>query len=195
MALRFYYILFLCTIIVASCDHRGSDQEIAKRERAVELREQRVTLIEDDYRTLLKMRDSLNISALAKTDTGAEDSYSEWPESVLGDWNSRMVCRTSRCANYVIGDQRNERWRFYTDSIGAYVQVVNNDEYIRVFEGKYEGQKITLRILNDHDASMRVGRRVELDDISPNIMKGTLVLTGQDNCEAVFSVELTPRAK
>lgn len=195
MILRFYSLLILHMVMFVACDPNRGGQDIAQRERAVELREQRVALLENEYRALLKMRDSLNNSVLAKSDTATADRYNKWPEPIEGDWNSRMVCRASRCANYVIGDQRNERWRFYADSTGMHVQVVNNDKYVRVFEGKYEGEKITLRILNDSDLSTKITRHVQIDDITPNVMKGTLVLTGKNNCEAVFSVELTPSAK
>src|SRR5690606_21843699 len=195
MILRFYVLLFLHMVMLVSCDSNRGDQDIAQRERAVELREQRVALLENEYRALLKMRDSLNSRVLAKSDSTTTDRYNKWPERVEGDWNSRMVCRASRCANHVIGDQRDERWRFYAESTGMHVQVANHDRYVRVFEGNYEGEKIILRILNDSDLNTRIIRYVQIDDITPNVMKGTLVLTGKNNCEAVFSVELTPSPK
>lgn len=193
MILRLYCAFLLPALFLSGCHQDTKEQEIAAREKAVERREERMALREDDYRALVEMRDSLQARRSGEADTTLTSS--DWPDSVRGDWSSRMVCQSSRCANYVIGDQRNELWRFYSDSAGSYVQVVNNDEYIRVFEGRYHEQKITLNIRRDSILGNKTAMRVELDDLDPNMIKGSLVITGRDNCKAVFSVELTPRER
>lgn len=195
MILRLYYTLLVSVLLFPSCDQGKRERQIAEREKAVERREQRIALLEDDYRALLKMKDSLETSVLERTDSTSTFNDIDWPDRVQGDWNSRMVCRSSRCANYVIGDQRNELWRFYADATGSYVQVVNNNAPTRVFSGEYAGKKIILEGLRDSTVKSNITMRVELDDIGATVMRGVQVVTGQDNCEAVFSVELTPREK
>lgn len=191
-----FYTIFLVMILLISCGQEGRNQALAERERTLEQREERIALIEEEYRMLLKMRDSLRASELTQMDGDSISTYEPWPDSIVGEWNSRMVCRASRCANYVVGDQRHEVWRFYADSVGSYVQVVNNDEHIRIFKGQHSDNEITLNILADTNVSRSsVIRRAKLDDIKAGVMRGTLVLTGKNNCETVFSVELTPRAK
>ena len=193
MILRLYCTFLLPALFLSGCNQNTKEQEIVAREKAVERREERMVLLEDDYRALVEMRDSLKARSSVEADTAL--TFNDWPDSVQGDWSSRMVCRSSRCANYVIGDQRNELWRFYSDSTGSYVQVVNNNEYTRVFSGRYHGQKITLNVLRDSTINNKSAMQVELDDLGSDIMKGSLVITGQNNCKAVFSVELTPRER
>jgi len=191
-----FYLTYLVIVLLVSCGQDSGKQALADREKALEKREQDLASIEEEYRTLLKMRDSLRARESTPLEGDTSSTHEPWPDSVLGEWNSRMVCRASRCANYVVGDQRHEVWRFYSDSVGSYVQVVNNDEHIRIFEGQQNGNEITLNILPDTNMTKSsVARRVQLDDVTSGIMKGTLVLTGKNNCETVFSVELTPRAK
>ncbi|RZF62162.1 hypothetical protein [Sphingobacterium corticibacterium] len=191
-----FYLIYLAIILLVSCGQDGRKQALADREKALEKREQDIASIEQDYQTLLKMRDSLRATESTASEGDTTSIHEPWPDSVLGEWNSRMVCRASRCANYVVGDQRHEVWRFYSDSVGSYVQVVNNDEHIRIFEGQQNGNEIILNILPDTNMTKSsVARRVQLDDITSGVMRGTLVLTGKNNCETVFSVELTPRAK
>src|SRR5690606_2926560 len=191
-----FYLIYLVIVLLVSCGQVSGKQTLADREKALEKREQNMALMEKEYRTLLKMRDSLRASESAALERDTTSTHEPWPDSVLGEWNSRMVCRASRCANYVVGDQRHEVWRFYSDSIGSYVQVVNNDEHIRIFKGQQKGNEITLNILTyTNMTKSMLTRRIQLDNISPRVMKGTLVLTGKNNCETVFSVELTPKAE
>ncbi|TYR36232.1 hypothetical protein FXV77_09975 [Sphingobacterium phlebotomi] len=195
MTVRFY-LTYLVIILLVSCGQDSGKQALADREKALEKREQNMASIEEEYHTLLKMRDSLRASESIPLEGDTASSHEPWPDNVLGEWNNRMVCRASRCANYVVGDQRHEVWRFYSDSIGSYVQVVNNDEHTRIFKGQQNGNEITLHVLADTNMTKNsVTRRAQLDDITPSVMRGTLVLTGKNNCETVFSVELTPRAK
>lgn len=102
-----------------------------------------------------------------------------------------MLCRESNCSNYVIGDQRNESWQFISDSTGIYTNVLNAKKLVRVFKAKYIDDKIILEFNSDSISKNRTKMNVVLDDIKNNVIKGTQTITGQDNCIARFSVELT----
>lgn len=191
MILRIYYILMLAVMLFVACDNGGRERALTEREKILEQREQRVTTIEDEYRSLQKMRDSL----LASADELADSTHVNklWPDSLQGEWNSRMICKSSGCSNYVIGDQRNEIWHFRSDSVRTYVEVTNNNRRLRVFEGKYDNQKIILTPSKDSTSTGTLQMRVELDNVMRRLIQGTQVITGKDNCQAVFSVELTRR--
>lgn len=194
MIVRVYCILLtLLIFLLGSCVQGDKQREIEERERAVELREQEMAALESDYNALLQFRDSLEADGTSVHTVATEGG---WPEILQGDWNSRMVCRVPGCANYVIGDQRNELWRFQVDTTGtAYVQVINNDQEVRRFKGSYDGQHVTLSLVTDSTAEVRFHRRALLDNIGTRLVKGTQYLVDQNNCETVFSVELTPREK
>lgn len=184
-------ILIILTLLLFSCTNK-KEQELTERENALLKREQQFAEKETEYESLLKMRDSLSASIETK-DTISE--IKNWPESLPADWNSKMVCRESNCSNYVIGDQRSESWKFVSDSTGIYANVVNNNKLVRVFKAQYNPEKITLEFVKDSSAKSMTKINVVLNDIKKNIIKGTQTITGQDNCKAVFSVELTPAPK
>ena len=95
----------------------------------------------------------------------------------------------------MIGDQRSEVWQFVSDSTGNYANVFNNNKIIRVYTGQYDTEKITLDFAEDNTSKNKVKINIVLDDVKENVIKGTQTITGQDNCTAKFSVELTPSSK
>lgn len=193
MMIRLYFVFSaLAVSLMASCVQNDRQREIEERERAVALREQQMAVKERDYQELQRMRDSLEANPNVGLDTLLNKS---WPEKLTGDWNSKMICRSSGCSNYVIGDQRNELWRFQTDSTGIYVKVINDEQEVRRFKGSYDGQHVTLTLVKDSTAAIRYNRRAILDHIGSRTVKGNQYLTDANNCETVFSIELTPREK
>lgn len=176
---------------MSSCGNK-KEQELILRENALLEREKQFQDKEAEYDKLLKFRDSLlSVSKVKDTFPQAK----EWPDSLKIKWNSKMICRESNCSNYVIGDQRNEIWEFISDSVGMYTNVLSNNEIKRVFTGQFLENKIVLDSAKETSAKNKIKVSVVLDDIKKNIIKGTQTITGQDNCTAKFSVELTPSNK
>ncbi|OMQ13019.1 hypothetical protein [[Flexibacter] sp. ATCC 35103] len=181
-------LLLILTGIFISCENK-KELELQNREKAITLKEEQFAEKEADYQYLLLMRDS--ILSLKHSEEDKKVSIKEWPENLRGIWNSKMLCRESNCNQYVIGDQRNESWQFVSDSTGIYTNVLNNTKLIRVFKAKYMENKIMLEFSSDSLSKNKVKMNVVLDDIKNNVIKGTQTITGQDNCTARFSVELT----
>jgi len=180
-------ILFLACLFI-SCENK-KELELQNREKALVLREEQLAQKEADYKSLLLFRDSITASKDTVIDTA--ESLKEWPKNIQGVWNSKMLCRESNCSQYVIGDQRNESWKFSSDSTGIYTNVLNNKKLIRVFKAKYIEDKILLEFNSDSISKNKTKMNVVLDDIQDNVIKGTQTITGKDNCTARFSVELT----
>jgi len=181
-------LLFIIICAISSCENK-KEQDLQEREKVLNLKEEEFAIKEADYKSLLLMRDS--ILALKDTIKPEIVLLKSWPDSLRGVWNSKMVCRESNCSNYVIGDQRNEVWQFFSDSTGIYTNVLNNKKLVRIFKAKYIGDKIHLDFSSDSTSKSKVKINVILDDIKKNVIKGTQTITGQDNCTAKFSVELT----
>ncbi|MBB4803443.1 hypothetical protein HNP37_003518 [Flavobacterium nitrogenifigens] len=182
-------VLFLPFLF--SCNDK-KEQEITKRENELLEREKKFADKEAEYELLLKMKDSIQLTLQVK-DTVPKMQV--WPDSLKIKWSSKMICKESNCSNYVIGDQRTEIWDFVSDSTGMYANVVSNKEIKRVFRGQYLVNKIVLDSAKESSAKNNIKVSVVLDDIKKNIIKGTQTITGQDNCTAKFSVELTPSKK
>lgn len=190
MTSRKLFLLFFVSIIF-SCSNK-KEQELILRENALLEREKQFQDKEAEYDKLLKFKDSLlSVSTIKDTLPKAK----EWPDSLKIKWNSKMICKESNCSNYVIGDQRNEIWEFTSDSTGMYTNVISNNEIKRVFTGQYLESKIVLDSAKETSSKNKIKVSVILDDIKKNIIKGTQTITGQDNCTAKFSVELTPSNK
>ncbi|WJS94587.1 hypothetical protein NYQ10_21125 [Flavobacterium johnsoniae] len=190
--MTFKRLLFLIIVLIfCSCSNK-KEQELTLRENALLEREKQFEDKEAEYDKLLKMKDSLlSISTVKDT----VPKIQEWPDNLKIKWNSKMICRESNCSNYVIGDQRNEIWEFISDSTGMYTNVVSNNQIKRVFTGQYLENKIVLDSAKETSSKNKIKVSVVLDDIKKNIIKGTQTITGQDNCTAKFSVELTPSNK
>ncbi|WP_289665541.1 hypothetical protein [Flavobacterium panacagri] len=190
MTSRKLFLLFFISIL-SSCGNK-KEQELILRENALLEREKQFQDKEAEYDKLLKFKDSL-LSVSKFKDTVSQTK--EWPDGLRIKWNSKMICRESNCSNYVIGDQRSEVWEFISDSVGMYTNVLSNNEIKRVFTGQYLENKIVLDSAKETSAKNKIKVSVVLDDIKKNIIKGTQTITGQDNCTAKFSVELTPSNK
>lgn len=181
-------LVLIIASLFLSC-HNKKENELEEREKALDLREKQLKENEADYKSLLLLRDS--ILAVSADSISKDEEQKEWPAGIKGLWNSKMLCKESNCSNYVIGDQRNEVWEFISDSTGMYTNVLNNKKLVRVFNANYEKDKIVLEFKGDSISKNRIKIDVVLDDIKQNIIRGTQTITGQNNCSARFSVELT----
>ncbi|MCO6148900.1 hypothetical protein [Flavobacterium sp. NRK1] len=181
-------------LVIGSCDHRR-ESDLLQREEAVKARELEFEEKEADYKSLLKMRDSLLTAKVrAKTNDMVTDAPI-LPDSLAQSWNSKMVCRESNCGTYVIGDQRTEIWKFTSDSAGSYANVISNNKLLRRYTINYSSDKIFLESTGDSISERKARVDIVLDDIRKDIMKGTQKIKGEKDCTTTFSVELTPSQK
>jgi septal ring factor EnvC (AmiA/AmiB activator) len=175
----------LCCILLAACHNDQRERQLAQREQAIIKKESDFALKEADYKSLLKMRDSLR----TKKDTVVIQS---WPETIAGVWNSKAVCRESNCSEYVIGDQRANFWEFISDSTGLFTRVLDaNNKLVRVYTAQLDSSGIKLHFLSDSSAARKLDIHFDLSQINQELLKGTQAINIDQACNAKFSVELT----
>ncbi|GGB97235.1 hypothetical protein GCM10011325_25700 [Dyadobacter sediminis] len=168
-----------------ACQNDQREQHLAQREQAIIKKENDFALKEADYKSLVKMRDSLR----TKKDTVIIQS---WPETIAGVWNSKAVCRESNCSEYVIGDQRANFWEFISDSTGLFTRVLDADKkLVRVYNARLDSSGIQLQFLSDSSAAKRLDIHFDLSQVNPELLKGTQAITINQACNATFTVELT----
>jgi len=184
-------IVFFCTIITA-CNSGGS-ADLKIREARLAQQEQEFAQKQADYKSLLAMRDSLN--AAKSTNLDSAEVPQTWPDSIQGQWNSRLVCRSSTCNSYVIGDQRNEQWQFLADSGGLFVRATSRNKTVQLFKGTLRDNQIILNKERDSIGDHMAQIQIKLDMLGSKIIKGTQIIRTKADCEANFSVELTPKEK
>ncbi|GAB3254428.1 hypothetical protein GCM10027347_14880 [Larkinella harenae] len=178
-------VLISLVLLLAGCRNREREQQLILREQTLLEKEKQFALREADYQALTKMRDSL----IAMQDTVV--MVAAWPETIAGQWSSKVICTESNCSDYVVGDQRSDVWEFSSDSTQMVTKVINNNTLVRVYAARYANNEITLSFKTDSTASKKVEMSVVLNEISPNKLKGVRTLTIDDKCNARFTVDLT----
>lgn len=179
-----------CLIIIGftfitSCNDTKREEELIQREKALAQKELQFEKKEAEFFSLTKMRDSLN----SIKDTTI---YRTWPDSVSGIWSSKVICTESNCSDYVIGDQRVDNWEFTQDSTGLITRVLNNkNEIVRTYNAKFSPKGILLQFKTDSLAERQVVMDINLDNIKSDKLIGKRKISIDNNCSAMFNVELT----
>ena len=178
-------VIVLTCLLLCGCHNKQREQQLAQREQTVIEKEKEFALKEADYKSLVRMRDSL----LTKRDTVI---IQQWPEEIAGLWSSRSVCRESNCSDYVIGDQRSNMWEFVSDSTGLFTRVLdNNNQLVRVYAARLDSAGIKLHYATDSSASKQMDLNIDLNQVSPALLKGVQTIRVDQSCNAKFLVELT----
>ncbi|UQB69652.1 hypothetical protein [Epilithonimonas zeae] len=185
-----YFILLLSFMLCFSCDDKDKAKELSEREQQLLDKEKSFALKESEYQSLLKMRDSI----FAKPVTDSIQIIAQWPDEIIGSWTGKVVCTESNCSDYVVGDQRTDVWEFDSDSTQLFTKIINNNNLVRLYNGKFENNEVKLNFKTDSTAKKKVEMNVLLNDFSSNKMRGVRTIS-VDNCIAKFSVELVRSKK
>ena len=181
--------LFCVFFFLFSCKENEREKQLDAREKSLSEKENLFSEKELEYESLLKMRDSLR--------SANQDSIvvAEWPAEILGKWNGKVICTESNCSDYAVGDQRTDVWEFVNDSLQTSVNVYSNNNLVRKYSGKLENNEIKLNFKTDSTATKLVDMNLLLNDISSAKIRGKRTITVNNNCSAVFSVELVRPSK
>ncbi len=183
--IRYFSALsFWIICVLAGCVNKNREEKLNLREKALLEKEKEFALKESDYQSLVRMRDS--ILALQKDTVIVQN----WPDVVVGLWNSKVVCIESSCGNYAVGDVRTDQWEFAYDSARLITKVTSGNKLVRVYNGSYQDSTISLSFSTDSTSAKRVKMEVSIAGITPQKLKGTRTVSVGHECQAVFSVEL-----
>ncbi|SDF27752.1 hypothetical protein SAMN05421825_1473 [Epilithonimonas hungarica] len=182
-------LFILLSLFLLNCDNKDKTNDLALREQQLLEKEKSFAQKEAEYQSLLKMRDSI-------FNKQHSDSIKiiKWPDEIAGSWTGKVICTESNCSDYVVGDQRTDTWEFASDSIQLFSKIINNNNLIRLYSGKFENNEVKLNFKTDSTAKKQVDMNVLLNDISDTKMKGIRTIA-VDNCMAKFSVELVRSKK
>jgi len=182
------FILFIIPFFLISCNNKEKEGRLALREQQLLEKEKAFAQKESEYQALLRMRDSI---------FSKKDSLKAmiWPAEIAGTWNGKVICTESNCSDYVVGDQRTDIWEFDSDSTQLVTKIINNNNLIRLYSGKFDNNEINLNFKTDSTAKKNVEMNVLLNDISANKIRGSRTITAGNGCIAKFSVELVRLTK
>jgi len=181
------FIIICISFFFVACDDNKKEKDLLVRERQLLEKEKLFAQKESEYQALLKMRDSL----FSKKDSV---KIIAWPADIAGSWTGKVICTESNCNDYVVGDQRIDTWEFDSDSTQLSTKIINNNNLVRVYAGKYENNEVKLNYKTDSTSKKQVEMNVLLNEFSPNKIRGTRTIA-VDQCLAKFSVELVRSTK
>ena len=182
------FAAFAILLLLTSCDNRKKENDLTLREQQLLEKEKSFAQKESEYQSLLKMRDSI----FSKKDS---IKITVWPKEVAGAWTGKVICTESNCNDYVVGDQRTDTWEFDSDSIQLVTKIINNNNLVRLYSGKFENNEAKLTFKTDSTSKKQVEMNVLLNDFSANKIRGTRTIAVDNNCMAKFSVELIRSTK
>jgi hypothetical protein len=182
------FILFICSFFFISCDNRKKEKDLALREQQLLEKEKSFAQKESEYQYLLKLKDSI----FSKKDSV---KIATWPDEISGAWIGKVICTESNCSDYVVGDQRTDTWEFDNDSTQLMAKIINNNNLVRSYSGKFDNNEIKLNFKTDSTAKKQVEMNVLLNEISASKIRGTRTIAVENNCMAKFSVELVRSTK
>ncbi|OBW40616.1 hypothetical protein AB670_03081 [Chryseobacterium sp. MOF25P] len=182
-------LLIFLSLLFVSCNYKDKENALNLREKQLLDKEKSFAQKEADYQSLLKMRDSI----FSKKDADSIKIV-RWPQEIAGSWIGKVICTESNCSDYVVGDQRTDTWEFASDSLQLFSKIINNNNLVRLYSGKFENNEIKLNFKTDSTAKKKVDMNVLLNDISDTKIKGIRTIA-VDNCMAKFSVELVRSTK
>ncbi len=182
-------ILFIFLLFLFIGCNKNREHELEMREKQLLDKEKLFAQKEAEYNSLLKMRDSI----FSKQHSDSIKII-KWSDGIAGSWTGKVICTESNCNDYVVGDQRTDTWEFASDSIQLFTKIINNNNLVRLYSGKFENNEIKLNFKTDSTAKKQVDMNVLLNDISPNKIRGIRTIA-VDNCMAKFSVELVRSTK
>ncbi|MDH6250434.1 hypothetical protein M2347_000161 [Chryseobacterium sp. H1D6B] len=182
------FLLLVISFFSIGCNNKEQEKNLAAREQQLLEKEKSFAQKESEYQSLIKMRDSI----FAKKDT---TEVMIWPAEIAGAWTGKVICTESTCSDYVIGDQRTDTWEFDSDSTQLVTKIINNNNLVRLYAGKFDKNEIRLNFKTDSTAKKKVEMNVLLNELSPNKIRGTRSVIVDNNCTAKFSVELVRSTK
>jgi hypothetical protein len=144
-----FFILFAGSFLLISCDYKEKEKSLTEREMQLLEKEKTFAKKESEYQSLLKMRDSI----FSKKDSV---KIALWPAEIAGPWSGKVICTESNCSDYVVGDQRTDTWEFDSDSIHLFAKIINNNNLVRVYSGKFENNEIRLNFRTDSTSQKKL---------------------------------------
>lgn len=177
--------LLVILIFFSACQNNRQEVALQQRENALLEKEKQFALRENEYKALVRFRDS--VLQVSGHDTAISNI---WPAAIAGQWSSKVICVESGCQDYVVGDQRTDTWEFSTDSTELLTKVISNNRLVRVYTATYDGSQIRMQFQTDSSAGRMVKMEVVLADIGEKKIRGSRLISIDDKCSARFTVEL-----
>src|SRR5215204_4918000 len=100
------FLLFIFVFFCSGCDLQKKEDELEKREVALNQREQNITTKEND---LEKKEQALKLREEQIDSTAKKDTARFYNPAMIGTWLVKMTCTETTCTGSAIGDTKTEQ--------------------------------------------------------------------------------------
>jgi hypothetical protein len=186
MKWRFAALLLL--VFSFGCNYREQEEELQKREAALNEKEQNLIVRE---RTLdIREQEFLNNKKLADSVKGIDTSQVINPD-MIGLWEVKMTCTESTCPGSAVGDTRLEHWNVHYLQKSIIVKAYANEQMVRVYTGFYTGNTVELIAeSNTKGSDLHSKMIVRLHFTDKVHLEGQREIIRDSSCKVVYAVQM-----
>lgn len=186
--MKWSILTFLTIFVLAcSCTSRIKEENLQKREAALNQKEQELLLKE---RSLQLKEEELLKRAQYLDSTSHIDSTHLIDSGLIGNWSVKMVCTETTCAGSAVGDTKSEIWQLSYESNSIIVKAMVNNQLVRVYTGFYTDNTIELVEGNKGTTTSASTKMiVRLRVIDKTHLEGQREITRED-CKVIYTLQL-----
>lgn len=180
-------VLLVLFSFASGCDLRQREDELQKREAALNQKEQELLLREK----ALQQKDSDLAKREQFFDSTRRDTARLVNPALTGEWNVQMTCTETTCAGSAVGDTKNERWDISYQASALVAKAKTNDQLARVYTGYYTGSAVEL--MNNglpSDSLSKTKMIVRLQTVDETHLEGEREIVRENECRIVYAVKM-----
>jgi len=190
---RASFILFGLSIVFASCTDPRREQELQRKERALNEKEQvllqkeKSLQIKEEELIRMKLRLDSTLNKVPK-DTGVYNPDLE------GRWSVTMNCTETTCPGSAVGDTKTEQWDIAHENNRLIAKAFDNGKLVRMYSGLYNGSTLELTVnQNEKIPEQATTIVVKVQQSSKNKLEGTREIIRAENCKILYAVQFVKK--
>jgi hypothetical protein len=177
--------LLLCGLFLSGCTYRDRENELNKRESALNNKLKEILVKEK----ALDLREAEIEKSRMQLDSTLQDSAQLVDPRITGKWEVDMQCIEATCPQSAVGDSKSEVWLIYHRGKTVVAEATANNQLARVYTGEYIDNTIQLSADNQDTIGTSAKMAVQLHAIDSISMEGRREIT-RDACKVVYTLQL-----
>ncbi len=179
--------MILFSFLTQGCESRKREEELQKKEAALNQKEQELLLKE----TTLQLKEEEILKRERLLDTVKKDSTQLINPALVGMWSVKMICTETSCAGSAVGDTRTEEWQLSYQGNNIIAQAMTGDNLVRVYTGIYTGNTIELVEERANSETQPTTKMiVRLTMVNDKTLAGQREIVRDNNCKIIYSIQM-----
>lgn len=183
----FFIVTILMAFFISGCESRKREEELQKKEAALNQKEQELLLKE----TTLQLKEAEILKREQLLDTVKKDSTHLVNPALVGMWSVKMTCTETSCTGSAVGDTRTEEWQLSYQGNNIIAQAMTGDNLVRVYTGFFTGNTIELVEERENSATQPTTKMiVRLTMVNEKTLEGQREIVRDNNCKIIYSMQM-----